>query len=71
MHSLQRRGARGTVVKGGERREQKNRSPRRTVITQVKIKEYESGKEGDVANDLGNREKGDRKRKGGRDTDWL
>ena len=27
-------------------------------------KEYGSGKEGDVANDLGNREKGDRKREG-------
>ena len=31
----------------------------------MKIKEYGSGKKGDVANDLGNREKGDRKRERG------
>ena len=31
----------------------------------MKIEEYGSGKESDVVNDLGNREKGDRKREGG------
>ena len=30
----------------------------------MKIKEYGGGKEGDVVNDLGNRDKGDRERKG-------
>ena len=33
------------------------------------LKEYGSGKEGDVANNLGNREKGNQKRKGGQNTD--
>ena len=31
----------------------------------MKIEEYGSGKEGDVVNDSGNNEKGDRKREGG------
>ena len=35
----------------------------------MKIKEYGNGREDDVANELGNREKGDQIRKGDRDTD--